>query len=73
MGTLRLLLSLLGLLLFAGCAVLLVLGFIAKAFSMEELAWAESPLAPWLFGALLVVLAVRYLVIRVQRSGMLEE
>jgi type VI protein secretion system component VasK len=68
MGTLRLLLAATGILLFVACALLLILGFAAQAFALEQLAWIDSRLGGWLFGALLVVLLARWTVIRLERG-----
>ena len=67
MSRLRFSLSLAGVLLFAACALGLVLGFAAAAFAREELAWVEPLLGGWLFGTLLFVLLLRWFVIRLQR------
>ena len=67
MAALRFWLSLSGVVLFAACALVLILAFLARAFSLERLAWAEPMVGAWLFGALLVVLLLRFILIRVER------
>jgi hypothetical protein len=69
MEALRFWLSLGGVVLFAACAMALVVGFVAKSFALEGLAWIEPLLGLWLFGALLLVLLLRWTVIRLQWTG----
>jgi membrane associated rhomboid family serine protease len=66
MERLRLLLSILGLALFAACFLGLMLGASSMAFAIDGLSWAPR-LSGWLGGALLLVLLLRAAVIRLER------
>ena len=66
MSTLRFLLALAGVVLFAACGLALMLGFAARAFTIDGLAWVEHGLVGWLFAALLAVLLMRWFVKRLE-------
>jgi hypothetical protein len=68
MAALRFWLSLSGVVLFAACALVLILAFLVRAFSLEQFAWVEPVIGAWLFGALLVVLLLRFVVTRVEQA-----